>query len=73
MDNRDDLFELVRFKSTTKDGYVSLAEYASRMKPDQKNIYYITGDNEENLKNSPLLEMYNEKEIEAERLSATRE
>ena len=34
------------------------------MKPDQKNIYYITGDNEENLKNSPLLEMYNEKEIE---------
>ena len=64
MDNRDDLFELVRYKSTTQDGYVSLAEYTSRMKPDQKNIYYITGDNEENLKNSPLLEMYNEKEIE---------
>ena len=64
MDNRDDLFELVRYKSTTEDGYVSLAEYASRMKPDQKSIYYITGDNEDNLKNSPLLEMYNEKGIE---------
>ncbi|MBC8256837.1 MAG: molecular chaperone HtpG [Candidatus Marinimicrobia bacterium] len=63
-DNRDDLLELVRFKSTTEEGYVSLAEYAGRMKADQKNIYYITGDNEATLKNSPLLEMYTEKEIE---------
>ena len=63
-DNRDDLLELVRFKSTTEDGYVSLAEYVGRMKSDQKNIYYITGDNEATLKNSPLLEMYTEKEIE---------
>ena len=63
-DNQDDLLELVRYKSTTQDGFVSLSEYTSRMKPDQKNIYYITGDNEANLKNSPLLEMYNEKEIE---------
>ena len=63
-DNRDDLLELVRFKSTTEDGYVSLAEYANRMKNDQKAIYYIVGDDEATLKNSPLLEMYNEKEIE---------
>ena len=63
-DNRDDLLELVRFKSTTEDGYVSLAEYDGRMKSDQKNIYYITGDNEATLKNSPLLEMYNEKKVE---------
>jgi molecular chaperone HtpG len=56
--------ELVRFKSTTEDGYVSLAEYASRIKTDQKVIYYIVGDDEATLKNSPLLEMYNEKEIE---------
>ena len=63
-DNRDDLLELVRFKSTTEDGYVSLADYASRIKADQKAIYYIAGDDEATLKNSPLLEMYNEKEIE---------
>ena len=63
-DNRDDLLELVRFKSTTEDGYVSLAEYARRIKTDQKAIYYIVGDDEATLKNSPLLEMYNEKEIE---------
>ena len=63
-DNREDLLELVRFKSTTEDGYVSLSEYCVRMKADQKNIYYITGDNEANLKNSPLLEMYTDKDIE---------
>ena len=56
--------ELVRFKSTKEDGYVSLSEYCTRMKADQKNIYYITGDNEANLKNSPLLEMYTDKDIE---------
>lgn len=64
MDHREDLLELVRFKSTTEDGYVSLSEYTSRMQPDQKGIYYITGDSEDNLKSSPLLEMYNEKKIE---------
>jgi len=63
-DNREDLLELVRFKSTKEDGYVSLSEYCARMKADQKNIYYITGDNEANLKNSPLLEMYTDKDIE---------
>ena len=63
-DNREDLLELVRFKSTTEDGYVSLSEYCARMKADQKNIYYLTGDNEANLKNSPLLEMYTDKDIE---------
>ena len=64
MDHREDLLELVRFKSTTEEGYVSFSEYAGRMKADQKSIYYITGDNETNLKNSPLLEMYNDKKIE---------
>jgi molecular chaperone HtpG len=34
------------------------------MKPDQKAIYYITGEKESTLRNSPLLEMYNKKDIE---------
>jgi molecular chaperone HtpG len=62
--NRDTIVELVRFKSTREDGYVSLAEYKQRMKPDQKAIYYITGENENNLRNSPLIEVYKQKEIE---------
>jgi molecular chaperone HtpG len=34
------------------------------MKPEQKAIYYITGENEQNLRNSPLLEAYKDKDIE---------
>ena len=63
-DNREKLLELVMFKSTAVEGYTTLAEYHSRMKTDQNAIYYITGEREENLRNSPLLEMYTEKDIE---------
>ncbi len=63
-ENREALLELVRYKSTKDDGYTSLAEYKDRMKPDQNAIYYLTGEKESNLRNSPLLEMYNNKDIE---------
>jgi len=62
--NRDALQELVRFKSTTVEGWTSFADYVSRMKSDQKNIYYITGGDEKTLRASPLLEAYRAKEIE---------
>ena len=63
-ENRDTLLELLKFKSSKTDDYTSLAEYVDRMKEDQKSIYYITGENEESLRNSPLLEMYNGKDME---------
>lgn len=62
--NRDKLMELVRFKSSTEKEMTSLLSYKERMKTDQKAIYYITGENEQNLKSSPLLEAYDEKGIE---------
>ena len=62
--NRETLLELVRFKSTKAEKYTSLEEYKSRMQPDQNAIFYITGEKEENLRNSPLLEMYKKKDIE---------
>jgi molecular chaperone HtpG len=63
-EHKDALTDLLRFKSTKDDGLVSLREYVGRMREDQKSIYYITGQNEISLKNSPLLEMYKEKDIE---------
>ena len=63
-DNREALLELVRFKSTQEDGFASLAQYRDRMQTDQKAIYYITGEKEETLRESPLLEMYRKKNIE---------
>lgn len=63
-EHKEALTELLRFKSTKEEGLVSLREYVERMREDQKSIYYITGQNQISLKNSPLLEMYNKKDIE---------
>ncbi|MDT4763007.1 molecular chaperone HtpG [Sphaerochaeta sp. PS] len=62
--NRDALLELVRFKSSSEEGYVSLASYKERMGSEQKSIYYITGGKEATLKASPLLEAYRKKGFE---------
>jgi molecular chaperone HtpG len=62
--NREALQELVRFKSTQTEGWTSFAEYVSRMKEDQKYIYYITGSDAKTLRASPLLEAYTAKGIE---------
>ena len=62
--NRDTLLDLVRYKSSTEDGYVSLKEYKSRMKDGQKAIYYISGGKEDVLRTSPLVAAYREKGYE---------
>ena len=67
--NKDDLCEIIRFKSTAEEGtgenkWTSFADYVQRMKDGQKAIYYITGNDEQNLRNSPLLEAYRAKGFE---------
>ncbi|MBP5792841.1 MAG: molecular chaperone HtpG [Spirochaetaceae bacterium] len=67
--NREELADLVRFKSTAEEGtgddkWTSFADYVQRMKPDQKAIYYITGSDEKQLRASPLLEAYKSKGFE---------
>lgn len=61
--NREEIAEIVRFKSTDKSGtgddnYTSFADYVQRMKPEQKAIYYISGSDEKNLRENPLLKAY---------------
>ena len=63
-EHKEALTDLLRFKSTKEEGLVSLREYVDRMREDQKSIYYITGQNQISLRNSPLLEMYEKKDIE---------
>ncbi|WP_149554879.1 molecular chaperone HtpG [Treponema pectinovorum] len=67
--NREEISEIVRFKSTDESGtgdgkWTSFKDYVGRMKSDQKAIYYITGNNEKNLRASPLLEAYKKKGFE---------
>ncbi len=64
-DNKDRIAELIQFKTTQSEGkWVRLKDYVARMKPDQKAIYYITGDNLTALTNSPHLEVLKDKGYE---------
>ncbi|CAL9774085.1 unnamed protein product [Musa acuminata subsp. burmannicoides] len=63
--NRNRLAKLLRFESTKSDGKLaSLDEYISRMKPGQKDIFYITGTSKEQLEKSPFLERLTKKNYE---------
>lgn len=65
--NKDRIAKLLRFSSTQDDQQeqrVSLADYVSRMQPQQKKIYYVVADSFTAAKNSPLLEVFRKKGIE---------
>lgn len=62
--NKDKIQDLLLFRSTGSDNMTSLDEYVGRMKENQKEIYYITGDRLETLRNSPYLEKLKEKNYE---------
>jgi len=63
--NKEAILELVRYKSTNdKDKMTSLADYKDRASTEQKAIFYIVGDDEKVLRNSPLLEAYKKNNIE---------
>lgn len=64
--NKESILELLRYKSTkTENGKMtSLEDYKSRANSEQKAIYYIVGENEKVLRNSPLLESYKKNDIE---------
>jgi len=56
--NKERVAKLLRFASTQQpEGQtVTLADYISRMKPEQKSIYFVTADTLAAAKNSPQLE-----------------
>lgn len=63
--NRNDVAGLSRFYSTKDpERLTSLDEYISRVQPEQKAIYYITGDDVKTLVNNPQLEAFKAKGIE---------
>jgi len=62
--NKDILLEIVRYKSSTESGLISFEDYISRGDSEKKEIYYITGEDEAVLRNSPLLEAYKKSNIE---------
>ena len=65
--NRERIAKIMRFASTHTDTDaqdVSLAEYVSRMKPEQEKIYFVTAESFAGAKNSPHLEVFRKKGVE---------
>ncbi len=54
--NKDVLIDLLMFKSSYEDKYTTLKEYVSRMKEDQKEIFYAVGESVEKIKEMPQIE-----------------
>jgi len=63
--NRKKLSDFLRFQtSSSGDEQCSLKDYVSRMKDDQKHIYYITGESRDQVSNSTFVEKVIKKGIE---------
>merc|ERR1711990_1184644 len=53
---RKKIAEFLRYNSSNSDDSTSLKDYVSRMKDNQKDIYYITGESLDAVKNSSFVE-----------------
>ncbi len=62
--NKDSILKLSMFHSSTQEGWTTLEEYVARMKKEQKNIFYISGENKTSLMKSPQMESFIKNNIE---------
>lgn len=64
--HRDDIFKICRFYSTHDNGdkLTTLQDYVDRMPEDQTDIYYLSGETLENVKNAPQIEGFKSRNIE---------
>lgn len=64
--NTERFLELLRFPSSRSEGgeMTSLKEYVARMKPDQKDVYYLLGDDVGAVSRSSHLEYFREHDLE---------
>ena len=55
-ERRDQLLKIARFRTTAGPGWRSLAQYVAGMKPNQTEIYYVSGNSLDLISSSPQLE-----------------
>ena len=62
-DFHDQIFEFSTFNCSEKEEMITLDQYVTDFSNDKKKIYYISGENKENLTNSPQMELFKNKKI----------
>jgi len=64
-ENKDRLLELLLFQSSNDpEKLTTLKDYVARMKEEQKEIFYLTGESRSQVESSPHLETFKEKGYE---------
>ena len=63
-ESRDKLLEICRFRTALSDKVISLDDYVANMKPEQKEIFYLTGSSVEMMRQNPQLEGFIERGID---------
>ena len=62
--NKEKLQDLIMFKTSKNDDYVSLKEYLENIKEDQKYIFYASGKNKESIMLSPQMDLIKKHDFE---------
>ena len=62
--NRDQILDLARFRTSNNSDWTSLNDYIERMQKGQEKIYYISGPSIEQISQSPQLEGFKSKNVE---------
>ena len=64
-DSRDKLMKLARFRSLTSgEKWISLDDYVAALAEGQEAIYYLSGENRQQVEQSPLMEAFRKRDLE---------
>ena len=62
--NKEKLQDLIMFKTSKSDEYITLKEYVDRKNDDQKHIYYAAGKSKIHIMNLPQMDVMKDKDVE---------
>lgn len=62
--NKEKLQDLIMFKTSKSDDYITLKEYLERKPEDQKSIYYASGKTKSSIMSLPQMDVMKEKNVE---------
>ena len=62
--HKDNIKDLIMFYSSKEKKLITLEEYTSKLKEEDKNIYYATGETTDKIDRLPQVELFKDKDIE---------